>query len=411
MSRVQFRRYPFEDRGFPRPWASMLPRVKPTLVGRALVGRPVTAAFDGGTFFVRARYALHAAFRAFGVRAEHDRVLLPAYHCRTMVEPVVRAGGTPRFYRVNADLSVDLEHMAELVATDPEAVRCAVVPHFFGRRQALDAIRALLDAHGIPLIEDCAHVLAPDDDGEGIGRQGAMSVFCPPKLLACPDGGVLFVQPGKAGRTVPAPADGRGWKLELRLLVRRVRADRWLRGPSGDSWPSPEVLRSSGTAAGEAPVACREVYTEALAADGSPFYRPAMEDKRASYWSRRLIRRADLARIRQSRRGHFRWWVDAVEDLPGCRPLFREPENGMAPYVFPLLLEEPALHFDGLKRAGVPLYRWDELAISDCRNAAYFREHLVQLPCHQDLEPADRARLLAVLEGVLSTDESGNRPA
>lgn len=407
MSRVQFKRYPFENLGFPRPWASMLPHVTPALVGRALVGRPRTMAFAGGQFFVRARYALQAAFRAFGVRAACDRVLLPAYHCRTMVEPVIRAGGTPWFYRVNGDLSVDVDHMAELIAAEPDTIRCAVVPHFFGCRQAVDTIRELLDAHGIPLIEDCAHVLAPDDDREGIGCHGALSIFSPSKLLACPDGGVLFQPVGDTGETVQAPSGGRGWTFELRLLVRRVKADLRLRRQQRDTHRFTDAPAGNDDASIDGSVSCRAVDTDTLAQNHSPFYQLPDEDKRASFWSRRLIARSDLATIRKRRRDHFRWWVEVVDDLPSCRPLFRELEAGMAPYVFPLVLDEPAAHFDRLKLAGVPLYRWDELALSDCRNAAYFREHLVQLPCHQDLESAQRVRLLNALQRVLSTNGSG----
>jgi len=409
MSRVEFRRFPFEGIGFPRPRASMLPALRPAIACRALVGWRRNTVLDGGAFHVRARYALREAFRLFGVRHEHDQVLMPAYHCRTMIEPLIRAGGTPSFYRLDADLSVDLRDMAERIEDARGAIRCALVAHFFGRRQPVEAIRDLLDHHGIPLIEDCAHVLRPGERPGGMGNNGAVSIFCPAKLLPCPDGGILF-----AGRDAPPirqPSGRRTWMAELRLLARAVMASMERRGHNAPpAAATPEDGAAQATGGGDL-VVHRAIDSEAVADGRSPFYSSAREDETASFWSRRVVGRTDLASVRARRRENFRFWVEAVGGLPHCRPLFREMDEAMAPYVFPLILEDPAFHFDRLKRAGMPMYRWDELAISDCRNAAYFREHLVQLPCHQDLEPADRARLLAVLEGVLSTDESGNRPA
>ena len=34
---------------------------------------------------------------------KNDKVLLPAYHCISMVEPVVQANATPVFYKINAE--------------------------------------------------------------------------------------------------------------------------------------------------------------------------------------------------------------------------------------------------------------------------------------------------------------------
>src|SRR3990167_9197771 len=38
-----------------------------------------------------------------------EKVLIPAYHCNSMVEPVVHASARPVFYRVREDTSVDLD--------------------------------------------------------------------------------------------------------------------------------------------------------------------------------------------------------------------------------------------------------------------------------------------------------------
>lgn len=53
-----------------------------------------------------AREGIEAALRALSLRAD-DEVLLPAYHCLSMVTPVLRAGGTPIFYPIQADTTIN----------------------------------------------------------------------------------------------------------------------------------------------------------------------------------------------------------------------------------------------------------------------------------------------------------------
>ena len=52
--------------------------------------------------------------------------------------------------------------------------------------------------------------------------------------------------------------------------------------------------------------------------------------------------------------------------LQGCRPLFPVFPKTVVPYMFPLWLDDAERVFFRLKRAGVPIFRWDELAVSDC---------------------------------------------
>ena len=40
-----------------------------------------------------------------------DVVLVPAFHCESMVSPVLWCSATPLFYRVNADTSIQLEDL------------------------------------------------------------------------------------------------------------------------------------------------------------------------------------------------------------------------------------------------------------------------------------------------------------
>src|SRR5262249_11225064 len=117
-----------------------------------------------------ARWVLHLTYgrMAIGLALKHmgikrgDSVLLPAYHCLSMVDPVLWAGAQARYYRVREDTSVDLD---DIQARIDGTTRALLVPHFFGFPQDMAAIRAFCDAKGLVLIEDCAHVIFGDYRG------------------------------------------------------------------------------------------------------------------------------------------------------------------------------------------------------------------------------------------------------
>ena len=70
--------------------------------------------------------------------------------------------------------------------------------------------------------------------------------------------------------------------------------------------------------------------------------------------------------------------------------------------MFPLVLDHPAEDFRRLKYRGVPIWRWDELAVSDCEVTQAYRRSLLQLPCHEDLRLEERTWLAEALRAVLA---------
>ncbi|MDZ7829184.1 MAG: DegT/DnrJ/EryC1/StrS family aminotransferase [Halofilum sp. (in: g-proteobacteria)] len=179
----------------------MGPRMNLMGLARMLAGRNRETSFGGCQCFVRARYAQFHALARMGVGPEQG-VLIPAYHCRTMIEPVIRAGAEPLLFRVDTALRADIEHLEALLRRRPD-VRCMLLPHFFGFAQPASELEPVLERHGVTLIEDCAHVMAPATTPDGPGRRGKFSIFCPAKFLPCPDGGVLRENAGAPGTEHP----------------------------------------------------------------------------------------------------------------------------------------------------------------------------------------------------------------
>ena len=117
--------------------------------------RAVPSIIDGSVHFFTSsgRAAIMLGLESLGIH-EGDRVLVPTYHCPTMVAPIIAVGAEPVFYPINGNGEALLENVMLIQSA---RVKAAIVPHFFGIPQDLSAIRAFCDRHSIALIEDCAH--------------------------------------------------------------------------------------------------------------------------------------------------------------------------------------------------------------------------------------------------------------
>ena len=139
----------------------------------------------------------------------------------------------------------------------------------------------------------------------------------------------------------------------------------------------------------------------AVYAHPSPNFSVAGLDRAALLSSRWLARIAPAGAIARARRHNFQRWIDAVAALPACRALYQRLPEECVPYMFPLLIDHPDPHFYHLKHLGVPVWRWDELAISSCLVAHRYRLHLLHLPCHQSLTAAQMDWMIAAVEKVM----------
>lgn len=91
------------------------------------------------------RASILLALEMLGV-GQGDRVLVPTYHCPTMIAPVTQRQAQPLFYPLREDGSPDL---AWIDAQDLSGVRAILAAHFFGIPQHLEPLRAWCDQRGI----------------------------------------------------------------------------------------------------------------------------------------------------------------------------------------------------------------------------------------------------------------------
>jgi hypothetical protein len=70
--------------------------------------------------------------------------------------------------------------------------------------------------------------------------------------------------------------------------------------------------------------------------------------------------------------------------------------------MFPMLISRPDPDFYLLKQAGLPIFRWDDMAVSTCAVATRYRSHLLHLPCHQSLVERQMDWMVSVVGQVLA---------
>jgi hypothetical protein len=348
----------------------------------------------GAQWYRRGRYALAQAYRLAGL-VRGTVLLAPAYHCRTMLDAAVGIGADVLLYPVTADLAPDLAALQMLLNRAGAPVRALLVPHYFGFQQKLDEVIALCDRHGVLLVEDCSHMLVGARQvGVDVplgGTSGHFAVASPYKFFPAPDGGLLWSNASALpARRMRSPSLGE----EARALAQAVtQAVRRRQVPDVRQLDA-EIELAKARAHAPPRVWIEEVTTP------SNLYDLAEEETRSLAASRWIARHTDLRRLATLRRRHYKHWLRATQDLPGCRPLFSSLPDDCVPYMFPLLIERPYADFFTLKRLGVPVWRWDETAVSGCANASSYRLRLLHLPCHQELSADDMLWMTAAVAAV-----------
>lgn len=129
------------------------------------------------------------------------RVLIPAFTFAAVPSSVVHADCVPVLVEVGDNYRID---MADFAAKLPGA-DAVMISHMRGHTSDMDAIMALCDAAGIPVIEDAAHSLGTEWHGRKIGTIGKVGCFSfqSYKLVNAGEGGILVTDaPEIAARAI-----------------------------------------------------------------------------------------------------------------------------------------------------------------------------------------------------------------
>lgn len=154
--------------------------------------------------------ALHLAVVAAAPDPGDEIITTPITDFGT-VAPIVAQNAVPVFADVDpATGNLDPAAVAALIGPRTRAI---MVVHLFGAPAPVDELRALADAHGIALIEDCAQAwLTELPGGRLAGTAGSVGTLSLQqwKHITCGDGGLVLTDDDSLARTMRLFAD-KGW--------------------------------------------------------------------------------------------------------------------------------------------------------------------------------------------------------
>lgn len=376
-----------------------------SLAGERHVQMPCMLSLPGMTYTTSGRASILLALELLGVKAG-DRVLVPTYHCPTMVAPVVRLGAEPSFYPIDANGTPNLAWLSQ---QDLSNTRVLLAAHLFGLPQPMALIRRWCDAHHVVLIEDCAHALFGRSDGRPIGAWGDMSIGSLTKFLPLPLGGCLVVNNGALNPNLHSA----GQAAELRVVVdvldvaaqhRRVTglnqgiaaalgmARGMARGMRRPGKPKPAAAQAREDAA------AAEEAAHSVDAEVAHQMLPGL----ARWAAEKLPRGRNVA----LRRRRYEELATRLSGVPGMRPLMPILPDDCAPYVLPLWVDHPDPGYARLRERGMPVSRWNWLWPGVPQlpgdHGTRWAHHVLQLACHQDLTDDDVNRLVTALHTLYS---------
>jgi len=132
---------------------------------------------------------MHVALMALGIQAG-DEVITPSLTWVSTLNMIVLLGAEPVMIDVDRDtLMVTPENIEAAITPRTRAI---IPVHYAGVPADIDAIRAIGERHGIPVIEDAAHAAGTHYKGKHVGDRGtAIFSFHAIKNMTCAEGGLI----------------------------------------------------------------------------------------------------------------------------------------------------------------------------------------------------------------------------
>lgn len=124
--------------------------------------------------FASGRTSLYAILSALDLQA-NDEVLMQAYTCVSVADPILWAGAKPIYVDVEQDTFNMSARDLENKISDKSKV--LIIQHTFGLPADIEKLMAVARKHNLFVIEDCAHALGSEVDGKKVGTFGDVGFF------------------------------------------------------------------------------------------------------------------------------------------------------------------------------------------------------------------------------------------
>jgi len=257
----------------------------------------------GWSYFLNGGQACLRVIGDYLVDNGFERILLPAYLCPTIVDTLTQSGIHIDYFRINADFSIDVEHLSALI-DDPSKYAVYFINYFgfIPGKAEMDYLCGLRDRGSI-LIEDNAQA--------GFHEHTIGDFVFNSLRKLCPFDGAYLNAPCSMEKYI----DPYRSRINHRLpLIRRYRKDyaRYLFHNVGNADQLEELYSSA-----------ESFYISDRVVEGD-------EGEQAG------IESLDWPAIRQVRRENFTYLMKYIKQLPHLEPVFPALQPGMMPLGLPV---------------------------------------------------------------------------
>lgn len=325
-------------------------------------------------------------------------VLIPTYHCPTMVAPIICAHLRPTFYGIGPDGLPDLHSINVDIAGK---VKAMIVAHYFGLPQSLAKVRSWCDRHDITLIEDCAHCFFGMAGERPVGAWGDYATASLSKFFPVPEAGLVASASRPISRfMLGAPGIGQQVKGCIDVLEHATQYGR-LHG-LGSALALLFTLKNRRPRAdpSSAQVPIASPVDEML--KNCDMARVGLAPLKVSMLLNATLPRGNMIARRQA---NYELYEQLFAVAANARPLFDSQPEATAPYVFPLWVDDADRVYAGLRAQEFPVFRWDRIWPGTPSlpndNGQLWSRHVLQLLCHQSLSTSDVAQIAHVTLNLL----------
>ena len=353
--------------------------------------------------YYRARNAIYYLFRTLRESRRSLTVLAPDYYSGNEILAMQSAGVKIHYCPVGRDMQWDPTDVERLCREHSPDVLYVI--HYAGWPQPIAQLADLCRRREMLLVEDCAlSLLSETEDGRPLGSFGQWSVFCLYKTLPLPNGALLVqnnVPIESLERLHLRPAGTASVAARVaELFVQRIRGR-----VNGVGAALQALKRGMGMAAGALDVRRANV--------GDIGFNLDEVDLAMSPVSTRLLQRLDYSDIRRVRVENYRQLLGEID--AHVRPVFPVLPDGVCPLFFPVFVPDKTQAANALRRRGVDALEFWNDPVGDGNEmsppARFFRQHVLELPIHQDLSTRHVSHVATQINRTLAADRAMQRAA
>jgi dTDP-4-amino-4,6-dideoxygalactose transaminase len=119
------------------------------------------------------RSSLYAILKSFGI-GKGDEVLIQAFSCVAVAEPIIWLGAKPVYSDIDSSLNIDPKKIIKKINKHTKAI---IIQHTFGIPAQISNLRKIAQKYNLILIEDCAHSLGASYANRKVGSFGDAVFF------------------------------------------------------------------------------------------------------------------------------------------------------------------------------------------------------------------------------------------